>query len=188
MPESDEELMARVSEDDQEAFDALYRRYEARLRSLFVSFQCSQDDARDCTQDTFVRLWLARADYRPSGTFAAYLFTIARNCWINRLRKLKCRPVESAMPYEDDPPLPEPEERVEWAPEASLMLDYRRYRVREAVRSIPEPYRQTLELVHLDGMKYVEAAEKLNVPIGTIKSRISNAVKLLRKRLEEEAL
>ncbi len=68
------------------------------------------------------------------------------------------------------------------------MLEYRRWRVRRAVRSIPDPYREALELVHLNGLKYSEVAEKLQVPIGTVKSRIAAAVKILRERLEEELL
>ena len=192
MLDSDEDLMSRVREDDQEAFNLLYRRYEARLRSLFVSFQCAFDDARDCVQDTFVRLWLSRSTYQPTGPFAAYLFTIARSCWIDRLRKLHCRPLEAPLGDGDDPG---PEEspagktaRAEWVPEANLMLEYRRWRVRRAVRSIPEPHRAAIEMVHLHGMKYAEAAQRLDVPIGTVKSRIATAVKMLRERLKEELL
>jgi len=187
MPVSDEELMTRVRDGDQEAFNSLYLRYEPRLRSLIASFQCSPEDVRDCVQDTFLRLWLSRSGYRPTAPFAAYLFTIARTCWIDRVRRLRCRPVETPTDDADDP-LAAEQEHVEWAPEASLMLEYRRWRVRKAVESIPRHYRETLELIHLNGMKYTEAAERLGVPIGTVKSRIAAAVKMLRERLQEETL
>jgi len=189
---SDAELMTRVGNGDREAFSLLYLRYEARLRSFFQSFGCEYHEAQDCAQDTFLRLWLARSSYQPTGDFTAYLFRIARNCWISRLRKRKCRPQEVSSDSEVFSP------RIYAAlgqvspmdvePEEYLILEYRKWRVRRAVRAIPEPYRTALVLVHLHDMKYAEVADELEIPMGTVKSRISAALAILRERLKEELL
>ena len=191
--DSDDELMARVKNGDKEAFDLLYRRYESRLRSFFQTFACRYDEARDCVQETFIRLWLARDSYQPIGEFMSYLFRIGRNVWISRVRRLNCRPREVCSEDSDasSPRIYASMGQV-WpmdaSPEEWVILEYRRWRVRQAVRAVPEPYRTALVLVHLHEMKYAEVADELGIPIGTVKSRISAALGILRDRLKEELL
>ena len=193
LSDSDTELMMRVRDGDRDAFNQLYQRYETRLRALFMSFPCSYDETQDLIQETFLRLWLARGSYQTTGPFTAYLFTIARNCWLGQLRKRKCRPQEISSNYDDEPmqhllPAVEQMESSDSIPEESLMLEYRNWRIRQAVQLIPEPYRTAFVLVHLRGMKYAEVAEKMAIPIGTVKSRINTALGILRERLKEELL
>lgn len=182
------EVMTRVATGDEDAFDLIYLRYQERLRAFFQTFGCEYHEAQDCAQQTLLRLWLARADYQPSGCFAAY----PRNCWISRLRRLKSKPQE--VPAEGDDSAAVTCDRLaqlspmDRSPEESLMHEYRRWRIRRAVRSVPEPYRTALVLVHLHGMRYAEVAEELGIPIGTVKSRISAALGILRERLKEELL
>lgn len=193
MNDSDNQLMVRTRDGDKDAFNILYQRYEVRLRALITSFPCSYDEAQDIIQETFLRLWLARGSYQGNGTFAAYLFTIARNCWLEKLRKRRNKPQEISSDDEDDvverlidaAALVEAQDMI---PEESLMLEYRKWRIRRAVQSIPEPHRTAFVLVHLQGAKYMEAAEKLDIPIGTVKSRINTALGILRERLKEELL
>jgi len=191
--DSDDELMARVKNGDKEAFDLLYRRYESRLRSFFQTFACRYDEARDCMQETFIRLWLARENYQATGAFPSYLFRIGRNVWISRVRRVSSRPREVSKddPEETSPRIYASMGQV-WpmdaSPEEWVILEYRKWRVRQAVRAVPEPYRTALVLVHLHEMKYAEVADELDIPIGTVKSRISAALGILRERLKEELI
>lgn len=190
---SDDELVDQVKQGDREAFGLLYQRYGARLRALFASFGCRFDEAQDLTQETFLGLWLARAEYEPRGEFVGYLFKIARNCWLGMLRKGRGKPQEIPVEQSDDI-----RSRAEQAmlhlkyaenvPEEAILADYRKWRVQQAVGSLPEPYREVLVLVHLQGLKYQEAADELGIPIGTVKSRLSTAIGMLRERLKEEQL
>lgn len=184
--ETDEELMIRVKMNDTAAFNLLYQRYEARLRSYLQRLGLDLDEASDCVQESFMRLWLSRAGYEPTGSFAAYLYKITRNCRFTSLRKRKSRPEE--VQTGQTPEWNEMTHRETSLPEEHIIAEYRKLKIREAVQSIPEPYRTCLVMAHLEEMKYTEIAEKLEIPVGTVKSRINTAMTLLRERLKENMI
>ena len=78
-PPSDVELMLRVGNGDLDAFDSLVRRWRKPLLSFFYPLTWNHDDAEDCAQATFMRLWRARERYAPCAKFSTYLFRIAKN-------------------------------------------------------------------------------------------------------------
>ncbi len=185
---SDQELMEKVRLGDFQAFDSLYHCYQARVRRFLYLLCWDGETADDLTQEVFLRIWRRREHYRPCGAFANYALQIAKNCYLDLRRAGKRRVGE--RPLEPERPDGSPfravkaDSRVE--PEERLMEDYRRYRIRKAIALLPEPQQMVFVLAHLEGLKYAEIAQILQVPCGTVKSRMHAAVTTLRRLLEEE--
>jgi RNA polymerase sigma-70 factor, ECF subfamily len=175
VPLTDIELMLRVQGGDVEAFRELFRRYHEPLRRYFAALLADRSLADDFVQETFLRLWLARSRYEPSGRFSTYLFQIGKHYWLNQRKKLYREVRVDAM-----------EEAAAWPaltasqPEAVLLRRYREARIRRAVAALPEHYRTVCELSQFEGMKYAEIALRLGIPLGTVKSRMAEAMRRLR--------
>ena len=171
--------MTAVRDGDQQAFAALVYRYRARLRRFYLSLGEEPDSAEDLAQEALVRLWVARERYEPSGRFSTYLFQIARNCWLNALRSRRRHPDgEQAGEI-----VPEPHSSPLW-PWNPVFNAYRLREVRRAIASLPERQREVFVLCHLQGFTNAETAQMLEIPVGTVKSRMSAAVHRLRDLLE----
>jgi RNA polymerase sigma-70 factor, ECF subfamily len=176
--QEDTELMMAVRLGDERAFAALAHLYRARLRGFYLSLGEEADSAEDLAQEALLRLWVARERYEPSGRFSAYLFQIARNCWLNTQRSRKRHPAEPAGDASAEPRI---SPAWPWNP---VFNAYRMREVRRAIASLPKHQREVFVLCHLQGFTNAEAAEMLGVPVGTVKSRMSAAVRRLRDALE----
>lgn len=132
--------------------------------------------AEDITQQTFLAVWQGVGSFRWRSKFSTWVFGIAYRQYL-LLRRQGEREV-ATVPLED------------WhqsdGSDSSDMTDVlERHRIRRAVYALPDPYREVVCLVYLEGFTCREAAEVLDVPIGTVKSRISGALRILRERLGE---
>jgi RNA polymerase sigma-70 factor (ECF subfamily) len=185
---SDTELMALVKVGDYRAFDVLYARYRGPVLRFLFALTWDAQAAEDGLQEVFVGLFKSRADYVPTAKLSTYLFRIARNYYLAQRRKRRCVQEVSLSCSDSDRPDPfaniRANEMVE--PEIRLMQAYRRWRIRQAIQSLPESQQLVFVMAHFEGMKYAEIAEVLNVPVGTVKSRMFAAVRSLQARLKEE--
>ena len=172
--EPDEALYARVRRGDMRAFDELYERYATRLFGFLFSILRSRADAEDVFHEAFLRaLEAGDVDLRPGG-FRAWLYRIGRNRALNVLRsKERGARAAAALPDADTPP--RADERIE-AREIDAALG-------GAVARLPPAL---LELVQLrsSGLSYEERAEVLEIPLGTIKSRMNQMVTVLREEMK----
>jgi RNA polymerase sigma-70 factor (ECF subfamily) len=187
--EDDVALMRRVQQDDEEAFRLLWQRYREAVRRFFYHLTWDEGQADDFTQETFLRLWLARQRWQPTGKFTTYLFQIAKNYWLNQRKKQARRPeVVSLEEIGGEEGLEPDLHLVDYATQPELVLweNYRRWQIRQAVKELPEPYRLVVVLNHFEGLRYREIAEVLDIPVGTVKSRMNAAVKRLREKLKDE--
>lgn len=178
---ADVEIMLRVKAGDESAFEEIVRRFRPQLAGFFYAMCWNADTAQDCAQEVLLRLWLYRERYQPtSARLSSYVFIIARNHWASVCRKLKCRPKAVSLDEAWEPS----------SDEAGLeRLVLRRYadrRIRAAISELPEHLRLVFVLGHLQGMKYAEISETLEIPVGTVKSRMSAAVRTLRAAISEE--
>lgn len=176
---TDVELMLRVREGDVHAFRELAARYRDPLRRFFASVLADRSLADDYTQETLLRLWQSRERYVPAGSFSAYLFQIARHYWWNQRKKIG-RNLSPAMP---------PEELVRdycgpADPQAVILRRERRRWLLAAVAELPARYRAVFELYQFEAMSYAEVAAQLGIPVGTVKSRMSEALRRLRCALD----
>ncbi len=169
---------------DAAAFAELAGRYRGQLKRFFAALLPDPALADDFAQETLLRLWLSRSRYRPSGKFSAYLFQIARHHYLNQRLRYRARANREVSTDAGDgleialPPRTQPE---------TIFLERREQRRRaEAIAALPECYRIVFELRHFEGLKQEEIARRLGIPVGTVKSRMAEAVRRLRQRLTYE--
>jgi RNA polymerase sigma-70 factor (ECF subfamily) len=178
-PNPDIGLMCRVRDGDLDAFDSLVRRWRKPLLGFFHPLTWDAEDAEDCVQATFLRLWRARERYTPRAKFSTYLFQIAKRYWLNEREKKR----PDTVPLEAAHSLPGLTYRDFTHPVGHLLTRFRDERVKRAVRALPEAQRLALILCHYEGLSQKEAAEIMEVPLGTVKSRLGAAFAGLRRAL-----
>ncbi len=170
---SDWDLMALLADGRNEAFEALVRRHQRALVNFFSRLGADGDGADDCAQETFLRLFRYRDRYRPSAPFRSFLYTLARHTWADWRRRRERRRTVSIDGHE------EKASADDGARDDLLDLD-------AALRSLPEHLRWVVTLSVYQGLAYAEIAEVLEIPVGTVKSRMFHAVRRLREALHAE--
>ncbi|RPJ19844.1 MAG: sigma-70 family RNA polymerase sigma factor, partial [Chloroflexi bacterium] len=134
--------------------------------------------AEDAAQETFIQAWLHLASYRPQTSLRSWLYRIAVNAATDMLRKEK-RILPNAL---EDLQLQDPEP----GPEALFFQEERTALVQRAILSLPDASRVVLVLREYQGMSYHEIAEALDIPVGTVMSRLNYARKSLKDKLEQK--
>jgi RNA polymerase sigma-70 factor (ECF subfamily) len=178
---SDEALLARVGHGDHDALGELYDRTARLVHALALRVTRSPELAEDATQDAFMAVW-GRADtYRPSrGSARAWVLMIAHRRAVDRVRHEQRR-LGLAEPLGN-------ESHEALAPaadeEASVVLE--RERIGRALAALPDVERELIELAYYDGYTQSQLAQRLGLPLGTVKRRTFNGLARLRGLLEAE--
>jgi RNA polymerase sigma-70 factor (ECF subfamily) len=180
---TDEELLARFVSGDYSAFDVIVGRYEERLLNFAYRFLNDQETAQDVVQETFLRVYRKRKEYKAIAHFSTWLFTIAGNLAKSELRRRKRWRFLSLDSGGDDDerPVDLPDERH--LPDDVVADRMTEARIQEAINALPPKYRQAVLLRDVEGMSYQEIAQIANCPVGTIKSRVNRARLKLQKKL-----
>ncbi len=178
----DEELIRQIARADQEAVRQLYARYGRLVFSIARHVLGEGPAAEEVTQDVFLRVWEKAGTYDPAKAKpVTWLSRIARNRAIDVLRERGSRGARMRQAWEelvrDAAAEPDPAESVE--------LSRQRREVRLAVAALPESQRQALWLAFFQGLTHQEIAERLGEPLGTVKTRIRDAMRKLRTGLSE---
>jgi RNA polymerase sigma-70 factor (ECF subfamily) len=183
---TDEEAMCRVkSHDDHHEFDRLVSRWEQPIRRLCARMTGDVHRGEDLKQETFVRLFEKRKDYQPTGKFSTFLWRIALNLCYDELRRQNRRreflvsdgeAQEGSGANEIAAETPGPDVRAAASEEGEM--------VRQALLQLPEIYRAVIILRHYEDMKLAKIAEVLDIPEGTVNSRMAEALARLSRILE----
>jgi RNA polymerase sigma-70 factor, ECF subfamily len=174
--ERDEDLLRRVADRDREAFEALYRRYARPVFALAVRRLGDREGAEEAVQETFAAVWRSARSFRPErGAASSWLYAIARNAVVDRFR---ARPEPVAEPPEAISEQAGPDERAE--------AGWLSWRVQRAVSALPEHEREVVELAYWKGLSQSEVASRLQIPLGTVKTRTRAALARLAEALEGE--
>ena len=172
---NDFELVKRAKDGDQVAFKALYDTNVDRVFRLCFRMVGDETQAREFTQDAFVRVWEVLSQYRGDAAFSTWLHSIAVSVVLNGIRKVD-RHRKRERSLEDAGYLSSKEKGAE-----PLVAD----RLKEAVDGLPEIYRTVFLMYDLEGYPHGEIAKMLDVAVGTSKSRLFRARELLRDALGE---
>lgn len=173
----DAALMERVVLDDREAFAVLVRRHQKMLLNFFARSGV-QYDCEDLVQQTFLRLYRYRGRYVATAKVTTFLFLLARQVWIDELRRRR-RHERLVTGLAAEPPAEAAAEAAEATASGSMDLE-------RALASLPEGLRLVVELGVYQDLPYAEIAEILGIPLGTVKSRMFNALAKLRAFMEEK--
>jgi RNA polymerase sigma-70 factor (ECF subfamily) len=173
----------RVAEGDGASLGVLYDRHARALFSLALRVLGDERDAEDVLQDVFAQAWRQASRYDPArGTVAAWLLTMARTRAIDRLRARRARPdTRTAPSMTEDPTLALPAPLVD--PGDALGAARDAARVRAALQELPMLQRLAIELAYFEGLTQSEIAERLEQPLGTVKTRIRLGLLKLRETL-----
>jgi RNA polymerase sigma-70 factor (ECF subfamily) len=180
---SDNQLIQQAINGNVDAFEVLVRRYEDRLVHSLEHALGSREDALDAAQQAFVSAWRKLDSFRRDAAFYSWLYRIAMNEAISRRRKqrLPTTSLDRHMHVSGQSPV---DENSASSPQYRLDVEERVQLVRQALRELAEEFRQPLVLKEIDGLPYEEIATILDIPIGTVRSRIFRARQEMTARLE----
>ena len=180
----DEALLRLIRHAHTEALAELYDRYGRLVFSLAFHSIADQAAAEEITQDVFLRVWRRAGQYRAErGKVSTWLTGITRNRAIDQLRRRGSRPEQHSVAWADLPPGTEP--AVE-GPDQMTAASLERERVRTAVVELPLEQRQVLALAYFQGLSQSQIAHELDLPLGTVKTRVRLGMNKLRQMLIEE--
>lgn len=172
---SDGELMLRIAKGDADAFDEIYRRFARPILALARRRLADAGKAEDATQETFVSIWRSASSFRPErGTGSAWLFAVARNSIIDRARQRSETTVEEAPEQASSDP--DPSEVAE--------SDWLAWEVHTALERLPEREQEVLSLAYFSELSQTEIAERLDLPLGTVKTRTRSGLSRMATLLE----
>jgi RNA polymerase sigma-70 factor (ECF subfamily) len=174
--ESDAELVARARRGDEAAFEQLVLRHQRYAFNLAYRVIGNYAEAEDVTQEAFVRAWRGLPGFWGQARFATWLYRIVYNLCLNRLPRLR-RELLQAEPLEEAAVNPAP------APPDVFEVQERLAFLHDELNRLPAKYRLVLTLRYLQDLSYAEIAAALDVPMGTVKTHLHRARRLLTERL-----
>ena len=173
------EFLQRIAErGDVEAFRKLFQSYAPRVKSYMMRQGADPNTAEELAQETLLTVWRKAALYSgEKGSATTWIFTIARNLRIDRLRR-----------EQTWLPLPEghnEEASTDALPDDVLSERERKVRVQDALASLPADQFEVVSLSYIEGLSHSEIAERLGLPLGTVKSRMRLAYQKIREQVED---
>lgn len=181
MDPDDHTLVERCRAGDLAAFEPLVEKYRQRVGRLAFNVLRDSEEARDVAQDAFIRAWQALPSFKGQSAFYTWLFRIAMNAAQDRLRQRgvhgRAFGTERVPEEEMDRVMVDPDPR----PDTTALRAEERARIRQALDTLSDSHRAIIMLSDLEGLSYREIADVLDIPMGTVMSRLHNA----RKRLKD---
>jgi RNA polymerase sigma-70 factor (ECF subfamily) len=184
-PWTDEELVARSKTGDIDSFNQLVRRWERPIFALAYRTLGREEDARDVTQETFLRAFRALSGFKGDAKFSSWLYRIALNLcrdWMRRERRAPLVEMPEGAEIEQVAADRGPVESVEdLAARAELSRE-----VAKAMERLPTEQRQAIILKEYHGLTFQEIADLMKCPLSTVKTRVYQGLSTLRKQLNEQ--
>ncbi len=182
-PDLDETaLIGQAQSGDRQAFGELVLRHRPGVVNVVYRMCGNPGLAEEAAQEAFVRAWRNLGHYNPRFPFRSWVYRIALNAALDVLRAEKPAAILDALNPGEEPQAPESDQ-----PEALLVQKERAEMVRHAVLALPPECRAALILREYEGLSYQEMAQALDIPLGTVMSRLSYARSLLRRSLAQLA-
>lgn len=172
------DLINRAKAGERNAFNELVYLHAEGVRNVIYRMCGDTQIAEDAAQETFIQAWLHLASYRPHMPIRNWLYRIAVNAATDMLRKERRILPHALEDLQLSDPLP--------GPEAVFSQEERTALIQKAVLALPDASRAVLVLREYEGLSYHEISETLNIPVGTVMSRLNYARKLLRGQLEQK--
>ncbi len=178
---SDEKLIAQFQKGDLQAFDVLVHRYKDQLLNYVYRFVGNRIEAEDIVQETFLRVYKNKHYYKEIAKFSTWVYTIAGNLAKTELRKRKRRKIFSVSNFvneERDYDIPDLDRNPEAQVDGSIKEDI----IQRAIEKLPPKFKEVILLRDIQGFAYEEISQILNIPLGTVKSRVNRG----RLKLQED--
>jgi RNA polymerase sigma-70 factor, ECF subfamily len=170
---SDEDLMARIAQGDERAFQLIARRYAARAVGLARRITRNQADADEIAQEALLRVWLSASRWRPVAAFRTWFYRIVLNLCLNRQRRAPMLP----LPAAGDPPDLAPD------PLARMQREEADRRLTTAIAALPDRQRAAIVLTYHEGLGNAETAAILETSVSAVETLLVRAKRTLRENL-----
>ncbi len=184
LPVPDEELVRRVQHGHMEAFEELVRRYERKVYNIAYRLLGNEEDAAEALQDTFLRVYRFIPKFAFKSSFYTWLYRIATNVSLTRLRRRKKTEVvslDASIPESDNLKFDLPD--TGQTPEEAFQQKRLREKLDQAVEQLPEEYRAVVVLRDLEGLSNEEVSKILKLSVPAVKSRLHRGRLALRQQL-----
>lgn len=189
MKQEDLLLIERCKRGDQAAYTLLLRKYQNSVYNLCRKMVRNPEEARDLSQEAFVKTFASLERYNPVYAFSSWLYKITANLCIDHIRKQRMKMYSIDDPVEgDEGPIARQLEDPGQRPDEASERAETGTRIRAAIDKLPEHYRVILIMRHQEQLSYDEIAQKLAIPLGTVKARIHRAREGLREILQNDAV
>ena len=182
----DTELISAILKGDQETFGELVNRYQGRLVNFLYRLLHDHADAHDLAQEVFLKVYQALDRYDPQYKFSTWLFRVAQNAAIDRIRKRRLKLVSMDRPSRDA------DDEKSWefpsderGPYADLRNRERFGAIKEAIEELPWEYRELIVMRHFGELSYGEIAEVKGMPLGTVKNKLFRGRQMLKQALKD---
>lgn len=178
---TDETLIAQFQKGNVQAFDVLVRRYKDQLLNYVFRFVGNRVDAEDIVQETFLRVYKNKHYYKEIAKFSTWVYTIAGNLAKTELRRRKRRKIFSVSNFvndERDFDIPDTARNPEKEVDSSMKDDV----IQRTIEKLPPKFKEVILLRDVQGFAYEEISQILNIPLGTVKSRVNRG----RLKLQED--
>jgi RNA polymerase sigma-70 factor, ECF subfamily len=170
----DEELVVQVAQGDERALSELYDRYAHPVYATGVRLLRDSQLAEELVQDAFTNVWRGAASFDPKrASFATWFYRLTRNRAVDMNRRRRVRPLSAGA---------EPLRNISGGPEPEANVDL--WDVAGALAHISPEHREVLNLAYFEGLSQREISQRTGIPLGTIKSRTTAALKILRRAME----
>jgi RNA polymerase sigma-70 factor, ECF subfamily len=183
--DNDVMLVQAAQQGDKKAFAQLVEKYEQRVYNLTRKLMRDQQDAEDVLQETFISVYRSLRTFHGDSSFSTWLYRIATNASLMKLRARKAPSISLDEPAESDGDGVMPREIADWefTPEEALLRGEVRSQMETAVQSLPESLRTVFVLRDVEGLSVQETADVLNISVPNVKTRLHRARLLLRETL-----
>jgi RNA polymerase sigma-70 factor (ECF subfamily) len=181
-------LIERAQHGDRASLNELIRKYETRAYQYAFRLTRNPEEAADVVADAFVRVYNALPNFKGNAQFTTWLYRILTNCYLDHRRKESKRQTTSldASVETNEGEMERQVEDPHGTPEDDLLRSERGRHVETALRTLPDYQRSMILMFHAEQMSYEEIAESLDLPIGTVKSRLNRARLSLRDILSKD--
>ncbi|HPD34273.1 MAG TPA: RNA polymerase sigma factor [Bacteroidota bacterium] len=176
----DRQIVARILDGNKNEFSKIERRYGTLIYSLLRKMVHNSEDAKDLTQETFIKIYNNLASYNPIYPFSSWILKISSNTCIDFLRKKKIDTIPLEKQDDDnenDIYLQIPDTTS--IPDKTLINKEKIQNLNKLIDMLPETYQKIIKLRFEDDLNYIEISETLNIPLGTVKTLIFRARKML---------
>ena len=179
---SDQDVLFRLVDENVDSFNILVHRYKNRLINFVYRFVKDYDVAEDIVQETFLRVFRHRHNYKAIANFSTWIFTIAGNLAKSELRRRKRWKLFSVDAVdEDEKKFDIPDTKI--LPDRATSVSMLEESIQDAIETLQVKYKEALILRDIEGMSYKQIADITGVPVGTVRSRVNRARKKLQKKL-----
>lgn len=173
------DLVRRIADrKDRAAFMELFDLMAPKVKGFLVAGGATEDVAEDVMQEVMLKIWRRAGTYDPAkASVNTWVYRIARNARIDRIRK------ETRPEYDPEDPALQP--TAEPAPDANIDHERLAVRLRASIEMLPPQQREVITLFYYDDMSHGEIAEKINIPFGTVKSRLRLAMTKIKNEMKD---